>query len=567
MKTPAIIGCLSITLLLGACGDDGTTGPSKAADPPSFGKTDAPFGIVERGRFDDPAGGAASGTLDGTRADAWRFNGWGNTRVRVTLTSPGVEMDPYVIIDGPFPGGDGKIVAFNDDDPNADRLDSVIEVTLAEPGAYRILAGTYGTFNAEPNAGGNYELTFECLDACAMPQITLAQLLSGLSAELGEANALDAVRGALGNLFPDAEQATVDGVLAQVQAVMANPDNAERFPVVPLSLTETAQGFFESDETPVATPGPVNFEVEAILTQGCVAKRSGLKPVHPLVPGLTTGSVTNYAIDECTLQRAQDFAEVLNNLALDNGSTVSYAGTTYTSISEVTKALIAAGHRITITNDRYFADFLGLYYNGAAVAAPLWLETTIPTADGTGFLALPSPHTHHTVVVEGPLVNTKLMYYMGVSAGTSFRAVSNIRSPWTGERSRYTYSSDTQPDLVETLLVTAGELRRKWTAEAAGLPAGGYGALGVCNDSTGVLEMSVEGSASIFPFAHPVIADSPDNDAIDDLLARLPADIVGYDSAEAFTRILSTLPFASVDDLPFPQFKAEVQALMSASAR
>ena len=340
---------------------------------------------------------------------------------------------------------------------------------------------------------------------------------------------------------------------------------------MPLDLTETAQGFFESDPAEPEAPGPVHFDVDEILTRGCQPTRATLKPVDAeRLPGLMSGSVTDYSIDDCTLERAQGFAGVLNNLALENGSSVTHDGQSFESIESieaVVQALLAAGHRIVITNDRFFADFLGLYFNGAAVVAPLWLDTGIPLADGSGAtLEIPSPHTHHTIRVSGPLVNTTLMYNMGVSAGVSFRAVGSVRSPWTGLRTRYTYDSAEDADAVVRLMTLGGQLRKKWVAAAAGLPAEGYGSLGVCTDSTAVLEYSEEQSVSIFPLAHSE-DQYDDGDPVDAILQKLPKDAAGYDHAEALERALATLPLDTLSALPFPELSARLEALSASSVQ
>ncbi|MFT5433332.1 MAG: hypothetical protein ACI9OJ_004038 [Myxococcota bacterium] len=357
----------------------------------------------------------------------------------------------------------------------------------------------------------------------AVPQVTLRDLVAGIVAELGESQAAAALEAGVDQMFPDAPTATA--VKAQVAAYLADP-NIEAFPSLPLNLADTAQGFFEAEEVAPPAPAVMHFNVEAILTQGCTAARSELKPVDARIPGLTTGSVADYRFDDCAVQRAQDFAAVLNNLSLENGSSVTYQDQKFETIESAVRVLVAAGHEITVTNDRFFANFLGLFYNGAAVIAPVWLTTDLSDGQG-GQLALPSPHTHHTIVVSGPLINITLMYYMGVSGGVSFRAVANERAPWTGRRIFRTYKASTDLETVVTLLVTGGELRQRWADEGAALPALGYGTLGVCNDSTAVMECAVE----------------------------------GYEAAEALGRIFKTLPLENLDDLPFPVLSGKLKGL------
>lgn len=98
-------------------------------------------------------------------------------------------------------------------------------------------------------------------------------------------------------------------------------------------------------------------------------------------------------------------------------------------------------------------------------------------------------------------------------------------------------------------MVTAGKLRRKWAEEGAGLPASGYGTLGVCNDSTTVLEYTAEGTVTIFPLAHPP-STATQGDPIDNVLAALPSDVDGYEPGEALDRMLLTLPVSSLGSYP-----------------
>ncbi len=559
-----MISLAIIATFVCACGAEDDLAPEgKLAEPPLYGKSDLAktFNVVESGRFVE-ASATVSGRIEGSEALSYRFNGFGDTTVRIELTSPGLEVDTYVIIDGPFPGGSGTIAAYNDDREDQDTLDSFIEVTLPEPGAYRILVGSYSVFHQQAEPGGAFDLKYECLENCTMKQISLGELLAALNEELGADGTQQTLVSAIDALFPDEKSAAL--VKGQLAAALMDP-NVEGFPFLPLDLGNEAQGLFEADETVVDAPTAVHFSVDQILNEGCTAKRSEMKPVDERVPGLMSGSWADYTIDDCSLQRAQAFAEVLNNLSLENGSTVTYEDRTYNSVMDVITALTESGHHIKVTNDRFFADFLGLYYKGAAVAAPMWLQTTIPLAGGEGTLSIPSPHTHHTFVVSGPLVNATLMFYMGVSGGTSFRAVSNIRSPWTGLRTLHTYDSDAEPEQIREIFWAAGLLRKLWTEQAAGLPAGGYGTLGVCNDSTAVLESVAEygAPATIFPLAHPVLDEVPADDpgGVSAALKALPSDVDGYDSTDALNRILKTLPAENLDDIEFPQFIGHIRAL------
>jgi hypothetical protein len=277
-----------------------------------------------------------------------------------------------------------------------------------------------------------------------------------------------------------------------------------------------------------------------------------------MLPGLQEGDFADYTYDDCSLARAEAFANVLNGLAMDNGSVVKDGDKTYSSVEDAMKGLIASGHRIRIDNARYFADFLGLAYNGASVRAPVWVDTQIPLPDG-GTLKMPAPHAHHNIYVSGPAVNAHLKFYMGVDNGTAFRVQANIMRHWSGGHPVYTYDSNDDGNKVIKLLSLGGALRKKWMTAGADKPALGYGTIGVCTDSTAILEYAMEGTVTLFPLAHPKSTDAADD--IDGILSKLPADVEGFDPKEGLARIKSSLPFATLDEVPFGAFVSQMKQL------
>jgi hypothetical protein len=573
-RTACFLTALTLAApIVTACGESGAAAESDAATgapggkstaPPDLsGKADGTPAVAEQGRFETPHAPGESVVRQGAltdRALAWRLRGFGNTRLRLTLTArdAGAGPDPYLAVDGPLPDATGAVVGYADDVSPSDRT-AQLEVTLPAAGAYRVQAGTYGLFHQQATTPGDVALTVECLENCVPHEWTLAEVFADVAAQQGPAQLQAMVSQGIGALFPDPD--TAAAIRAQAEAALNAPTLPEAFPMVPLAAIGTAQALLERPGEPAPAPAAVTFDLQALLTENCTPKRSSLAPLHPSLPDLQTGSAPDYTFDDCTLQRAQDFADVLNNLALENGSAVVNGPTRYESVEDAFTALLDAGHHIVVQNNRYFADFLGLSYRGDPIKAPVWVDTGI--ADSAGeTLKLPAPHTHHTIIVSGPVVNATLMYYMGVSGGVSFRAVESARPRWTGERTRFAYDSDTDRDTIVQLMVTAADLRRKWTQAGAALPALGYGQLGVCNDSTAVLEYTAEGAVTIFPLAHPASdAEQAGGDAIDRALAALPADLAGFEASDALRRIRETLSFEDPADLPFPGLTAQLARL------
>lgn len=535
------------TLLLAALAcvacDDGpstaTPGPSgKDPSPPDLsGKADGSLTIRPMGRLEGSE--TRTVTLEGDPV-SFRFRTFAGTKVRLALRSPDGDLDPLLTVLGPIPAAPDTVHAFNDD--AGDGFDSALEVSAADFGAFEVVVGTYGILKLGEKSTGKLELEFTCLEGCSQPQVPLSALLQGVDPAALQVLLNDAVPA----LFSDS--ATAEAILAQAAAFVQGGAEGP-FPVAPIAALGTAQALFESPAEQVAAPEPVVFDLQALLTKGCSPERATVAPLHPSLPAeLTRGWPTDWSIDDCTLQRGQDFAAVLNNLALDNGSKVVSGDVSYTSVEDVFVALIDSGHHVVVENNRYLANFLGLNYAGASVIAPVWLDTGIPTDAGS--LMIPAPHTHTTIHVTGPLVNSTLMYYMGTSGGTSWRVQgASLRPDWAGERTLYTYDSVDQADAIVQMMTTAARLRKLWVERGQGLPVGGYGALGVCNDSTAVIEYAVEETITIFPLAHPPVEGTPGN-VIDEILSKLPSDTQGYDPADAVQRILTSMP-AVEDQVPF----------------
>jgi hypothetical protein len=80
---------------------------------------------------------------------------------------------------------------------------------------------------------------------------------------------------------------------------------------------------------------------------------------------------------------------------------------------------------------------------------------------------------------------------------------------------------------------------------AAGMPADGYGYVGVCNDSNTTVEYATRGTITAFPLLRAKALDAPDlGDGLDDAMRALPKDGDGLvDPADAMARALAMQPF------------------------
>jgi hypothetical protein len=508
--------------------------------------------------------GHASGEQDGASVASYRFNGFGATKVSIEVTPRDAAFAPTIVLAGPIPGDETKVVV----QKRGTRAGGVkLEATLDARGAYRLLVGTQAAFAGREGDAGAYDVDFRCLANCDLPEVTLGGVLRDLEATQGDA----AVKAGLTDLAtahitdPDL-RAKILGQLQQLLAGAAaggpgSIDDAP-MPAVPMSLLGVAQGLFEqapgASPSAAAAPAPAKLDVElSEIGAGCEVSRGGpAKDISPRLPGLSVSDVPDYTYDDCALARIEGLAAALNALSLGDGSVVRDGDARYTTVAELARALVDQGHTITIDNSRYYADFLGLNYKGASVRASVWIDTGLALPSGDT-LKIPAPHAHHNVYVRGPRFDGQLKFYMGVDAGTSFRVQSSIPRAWSGGRVVYTLDTTTREDDVLRVLAAAGDLRKKWQAEGASMPMTGYGRLGVCTDSTAVLEYTLQKTVSLFPLVHPKRDPAAATDAIDAALAALPSDSSGFDREDALRRIGQTIPFASPDDVPFAAFRAE----------
>lgn len=507
--------------------------------------------VAEKGRFRHE--GKVSAEQDGATALAWRLNGFGATKVRIKITPKASSFAPTLVLAGPIPGSENQVV-LQKRGTRAGGLE--IETTLKDRGAYRLLVGTQAGLAGRRGDAGGFDLEMTCLSNCDLPEVTLADVLADLKAKHGEAKVAGAIDQLLAAHVGDADlRGKISTQLLAIVHGTADPNGA--VPVIPMSLLGVAQGLFEhapvSASSPPRVEAPRAIDVElADVGKDCkVTRPAAAHDLSPSIPGLAIADAPDYTYDDCALARLEGLASAMNALALENGSVVRDGAARYGTVRALAAALAQQGHHIVMDNSRYYADFLGLSYEGKTVRAPVWMDTGIALPGG-GTLKTPAPHAHHNIWITGPRFDGQLKFYMGVDGGTSFRVQSTIGRRWSGGKAEYTIDGASRLEDVLVLLETAGALRKKWQAAGASLPMLGYGRLGVCTDSTAVLEHRLRGTVTLFPLAHPKTTAA--SDAIDRELGALPSDLGAVDRDDALRRIGATIPFAHLEDDPFPAF-------------
>jgi hypothetical protein len=446
--------------------------PSRTDPTDGYGRADS--ALTEVGPL-EPTQAVAAGSF------AFRVEGYGSTSF--SLDAPGAQLTV-----------EGMTGA-------ADHLD----VTLGH-GVYRVIVDA-----TDPTT-----LTATCSAGCARDAISAQDLAAKLLASGQLDPLIDQLRGKLGILAPDPDlRAQLDAQLSQITAG-ADLSFLARFPTVPLKALgqlRPALGL-----VPASAPQPdavVDGELADLL--GTCDRPYAMPSVLPQLQGVAYGHFPNRALTACQAAHSVTLAQVLTSLAAQNGSRVSYRGQGYTTAEDLMAALVDAGHTVEVRNERTYANFLSfaLVDEDTDSEWPVWIDTGVTLANGES-LTVPMGHSGHAWRISGPDVNARVMFYLGIS-GAGFFAQTDTRPAWTGMTAR---DVDSERAHVVASVASAARYLRKNREErstvAQGLPADGYGYLGVCNDSNAYVELETRGTITTFPLLRAA--------SLPDLAPGLPHD-------------------------------------------
>ncbi len=282
-------------------------------------------------------------------------------------------------------------------------------------------------------------------------------------------------------------------------------------------------------------------------------------PTHfdaaPAEPQQLYGNLYRYAIpsgiaaEEVKMRSA--FGEILDRLALNRSTAeegrfrVVYRDTKHSDFDGFVDALVQRGHRIEMDLSSEVADFVHLMVRKPdgtlrEVQSEVRIRTGYFTPEGAEII-IPAVHSHFILRVAGPDVSTAVEFYQG-TYGTHFYPSVLVRGEsWVGIRT----STTCGPDKAIKALKAAGlylEVLQGISREDA-LFAGGYGQSGICNDSVAVIEMLLNGRATVYPL---LINKERVLDYLDALIRERPA------LAERYRRLRRAVEQMPSDVTPNP---------------
>lgn len=255
-------------------------------------------------------------------------------------------------------------------------------------------------------------------------------------------------------------------------------------------------------------------------------------------------------------------AQVLNRMALNPSSTgtltVSYAGEAVQTADALLKVLADHGERVTVDDDRFFANFGHLHDNGRDVLMPFWIDSQIIIPSEKRSLKLPVSHSDYELHIRGPRLNADVSFYFGIDGKAEFRTMDSLNQRWVMGRQAHIYTGEKAQTAVRML----SQALRVYTAAHKAHPElafGGYYTLGVCQDASAAVEQHLEGSTTLFPITHdPALFPAPassDREFYDEF-QKLPNDRSG--KAPPVDRVLGALPVSDLNAISIPGLRDDL---------
>jgi hypothetical protein len=267
--------------------------------------------------------------------------------------------------------------------------------------------------------------------------------------------------------------------------------------------------------------------------------------------------------------QAQILCTLLNNIPR---GTLSPTNFNYQGIDITIKeprdlldALISTGHRIELTQERMYADFLSLSLPEISLAWPSWVDTGLNNGNG-GNVCLPITHCQYSWLFNGPLVNTKITFFLG-TGGVGFIPEVYDTPDWKFFRTYQRFSTDEDAEKIYKALDLASLFIKDVESMVGNAPNDGYGFSGVCTDSAAFIEMGLTGTLTLYPtLRNTNLAKTQRIPEAIEIAQRIPLDTdLAADATQAIDRMLETHPpednWNEIEILISPRLKSDLEAL------
>jgi hypothetical protein len=271
---------------------------------------------------------------------------------------------------------------------------------------------------------------------------------------------------------------------------------------------------------------------------------------------------------------SRQLAAVLNRLAMNGPGTpeaiAMLDGKNLADGGSLLGELAARGHRVSITDDVYFANFGHLHDGGREVMMPFWIDTQIAVPASRRALLLPVSHSEQELHIRGPKWNADVSFYYGIDGKAEFRTMDSLNQSWVMHRVLHKYEGVSQQIHAMRLLAAAVRVYYRVRMAHPELPFGGYYRLGVCQDVSAVVETVLQGRTLLFPITHDP-AYFPQNNPADlrdqeflNAFAALPSD--RGSGMPPVNRVLGAVPTGDYNAILIPGLGSDLHRVELARA-
>lgn len=274
---------------------------------------------------------------------------------------------------------------------------------------------------------------------------------------------------------------------------------------------------------------------------------------------------------EHVLVNSKRLSKAFNHLTNLGGPAIAvrmpgYSGEVRDAVGLV-NALLAAGYELQVFDARMAVNFVNLWVPHGdhllPVRVPTWAATDLnpsdprgePAGPGEERVLVPVNHSEHLLGVYRPgedQPQAMVRWFMaipnadGPPQGTTFKPAIWQRASWSGYRVVRAYAGS---DAARHMVDTAGRLMRLFNVMQSryGFPYNGYGALAVCNDTTALMEVGLQGQtgrSTVWPLLRDPTMDALYADSLEHLGVRMRRGAAG-------TRVLTVPSDARPDHYPW----------------
>lgn len=472
--------------------------------------------------------------LPDRRATQYRFHSFGNTQLVIVAKMSEGSLKKKSLhnklkinrIES------GRAVVFDEVLPAERSTDSLFfyDVKLSESGTYLF----------SPSQVHEY-WKVQCLSGCGRPEISLAQFVRGLS----PAEVQFFIQKLTRRLHIDSiEHVEIEKLVLELTQLIAGKNDTalSRFPSLPssieLNLIRSYLARAVGKKSANSNRDRLSSTWEEIVEDSEWNSYPELPALDPQLPNVGYGHFISRTVPLSMMAQNTALGLVMTALAEKDGYELSFPGESgerhrVTDLESFITVLWKTGHHIELRDERSFANFLSFSRGEKYIRWPVWFKTGVRDRNNYD-ISLPAPHSQFVWQITGPTVNGRVNFFLGINGVGFFPKFDEERPQWAGFANRMQIfdGSEESKNLIKKATKTA-ELylhRVRWEAKkyAKNYPTDGYGFVGICNDSSAVIESSISRETTFFPlFRSPELLKLPQvNDGLDEVLKSLPFDTV-----------------------------------------